>query len=138
LRSFAELDLDLFDLRHHATVAVEVWIRPCDSVPGTRWTRCVPASHLKIEYAVALDRETTSGSRLTRCRSLRAARRQAAALGVARQHPEDVGRPERRLVAADALADLRSRPAVGGVVLDERELQPPRERPGAPQLGDHP
>ena len=34
-----------------ATVAVDVWIRPCDSVVGTRWTRCVPASHLKIEYA---------------------------------------------------------------------------------------
>jgi len=34
-----------------ATVDVEVWIRPCDSVSGTRWTRCVPASHLKIEYA---------------------------------------------------------------------------------------
>ena len=34
-----------------ATVAVEVWIRPCDSVSGTRWTRCVPASHLNTEYA---------------------------------------------------------------------------------------
>ncbi len=34
-----------------ATVAVEVWIRPCDSVSGTRWTRCVPPSHLKIENA---------------------------------------------------------------------------------------
>ena len=32
-----------------ATVAVEVWIRPCDSVSGTRWTRCVPPSYLKTE-----------------------------------------------------------------------------------------
>ena len=32
-----------------ATVAVEVWMRPCDSVSGTRWTRCVPPSNLKIE-----------------------------------------------------------------------------------------
>ncbi len=34
-----------------ATVAVEVWIRPCDSVSGTRCTRCVPPSNLKIENA---------------------------------------------------------------------------------------
>ncbi len=27
-----------------ATVAAEVWIRPCDSVTGTRWTRCTPDS----------------------------------------------------------------------------------------------
>ena len=30
-----------------ATVAVEVWMRPCDSVSGTRCTRCVPPSYLK-------------------------------------------------------------------------------------------
>ena len=29
-----------------ATVAVEVWIRPCDSVAGTRCTRWVPPSCL--------------------------------------------------------------------------------------------
>ena len=34
-----------------ATVAVDVWIRPCDSVSGTRWTRWVPPSHLKTAYA---------------------------------------------------------------------------------------
>ena len=34
-----------------ATVAVEVWIRPWDSVSGTRWTRCVPPSNLNTEYA---------------------------------------------------------------------------------------
>src|SRR5438105_1040526 len=27
-----------------ATVAVDVWMRPCDSVCGTRWTRCGPRS----------------------------------------------------------------------------------------------
>src|SRR5262249_1235717 len=32
-----------------ATVAVDVWMRPCDSVTGTRWTRCVPPSYLKTE-----------------------------------------------------------------------------------------
>ena len=34
-----------------ATVAVDVWMRPCDSVVGTRCTRCVPPSHLNTEYA---------------------------------------------------------------------------------------
>ena len=29
------------------TVAVEVWIRPDDSVAGMRWTRCVPLSYLR-------------------------------------------------------------------------------------------
>ncbi len=29
-----------------ATVAVEVWMRPCDSVTGTRGTRCTPRSYL--------------------------------------------------------------------------------------------
>src|SRR4029079_18792413 len=48
----------------------------------------------------------------------------AEALGVARQHAEDVRRPEGRLVAADALADLDDHVlAVGRVGLDERELQ---------------
>ena len=32
-----------------ATVAVDVWMRPWDSVAGTRCTRCVPPSHLKTE-----------------------------------------------------------------------------------------
>jgi hypothetical protein len=34
-----------------ATVAVDVWMRPWDSVFGTRCTRCVPPSNLKMEYA---------------------------------------------------------------------------------------
>ena len=32
-----------------ATVIVEVWMRPCDSVSGTRCTRWTPDSHLKTE-----------------------------------------------------------------------------------------
>ena len=34
-----------------ATVAVEVWMRPTDSVLGTRCTRCTPLSYLSAEYA---------------------------------------------------------------------------------------
>ena len=30
-----------------ATVTVEVCMRPCDSVSGTRWTRCTPLSYLR-------------------------------------------------------------------------------------------
>ena len=44
-----DLDLDLLDLRQHRDVAVEVWMRPCDSVFGTRWTRWVPPSYLNTE-----------------------------------------------------------------------------------------
>jgi hypothetical protein len=33
-----------------ATVAVDVWTRPCVSVAGTRWTLCTPASHFSFEY----------------------------------------------------------------------------------------
>ena len=32
-----------------ATVAVEVWMRPCASVAGTRCTRCTPDSYLSCE-----------------------------------------------------------------------------------------
>ena len=35
------------------TVAVEVWIRPCDSVEGTRWTRCAPLSYFNFEYTLS-------------------------------------------------------------------------------------
>ncbi len=34
-----------------ATVAAEVWMRPCVSVAGTRCTRCPPDSNLSLEYA---------------------------------------------------------------------------------------
>ena len=32
-----------------ATVAVEVWMRPCASVDGTRWTRWTPDSYFSCE-----------------------------------------------------------------------------------------
>ena len=34
-----------------ATVQVDVWIRPPDSVSGTRCTRCTPLSYFRREYA---------------------------------------------------------------------------------------
>ena len=89
-----------------ATVAVDVWIRPCDSVAGTRCTRCVPPSHLNTENAPSpLTANTAS---LTPPPSLSLSWKhlvEAAPLGVALEHPDDLGRPQRRLVAAH-LADL--------------------------------
>ena len=53
----------------------------------------------------------------------------AAVLGEAGQHSEDVGRPERSLVAADALTNLDDHVlAVGRIGLDEGELQVLLER----------
>ena len=44
-----------------ATVTVEVWMRPCDSVAGTRWTRWTPRSYLsRLHDAAALDERIAS------------------------------------------------------------------------------
>ena len=34
-----------------ATVTVDVWMRPCASVAGTRCTRCTPLSYFSLLYA---------------------------------------------------------------------------------------
>src|SRR5215471_18621777 len=39
--------LDDFAEGFAATVAAEVWMRPCASVSGTRYTRCTPLSNLR-------------------------------------------------------------------------------------------
>ena len=52
LRSFSSISISTSSASGiTATVAVDVWIRPCDSVSGTRCTRCVPPSNLKTENA---------------------------------------------------------------------------------------
>lgn len=46
------VDVDFFEfvsLRHHRDGTGRVWMRPCDSVSGTRWTRCAPDSNLSRE-----------------------------------------------------------------------------------------
>src|SRR5205807_9295588 len=49
---------------------------------------------------------------------------EAAPLGVAREHAVDVARPERGLVAADALPDLDDHVlGIGGVALDQRQAK---------------
>src|SRR5207244_6751230 len=75
--------------------------------------------------AVALDREhdLLEAAGLVRAH-LELLDGEAAPLRVAREHPVDGGRPERGLVAADALADLDDHVlAVSRIALDERQLQ---------------
>ncbi len=36
-----------------STPAAEVWMRPWDSVTGTRWTRCTPASNLSRRNGIS-------------------------------------------------------------------------------------
>src|SRR5918911_2438738 len=88
------------------------------------------------EGAVALDREGD----LLEARAVVRARAEvldleAAPLRVAGQHPVEVAGPERRLVAADALADLDDHVLpVGGILRREREPQLLLEL-GEPLLG---
>src|SRR5581483_10380982 len=37
-----------------STPAADVWIRPCDSVTGTRWTRCTPPSYFSRDQTPSL------------------------------------------------------------------------------------
>ena len=43
-----------------ATVTVEVWTRPWDSVSGTRWTRCTPLSNFIWLYTSVPDTMNTT------------------------------------------------------------------------------
>ena len=121
-----ELDLDLLDLGHHRDrrrrgVDPALRLGLGDALHAVR-------AGLPLEDrvgAVALDREHDflEAARLVAAH-LELLELVAQALGVAGQHAEDVGRPERGLVAADALADLDDHVlAVGRVGLDERELE---------------
>ena len=87
-----------------ATVAAEVWMRPCDSVAGTRCTRCVPDSNLSCEYAPrALDaRHDFLVAAVFAGVSLKDFDVPAAAFGVAQIHAEQVAGEDRRFVAAGA------------------------------------
>ena len=93
-------------------------MRPWDSVTGTRCTRCVPPSNLNTEYAPSpLTANVYSPSRSVERLGL-----EAAALGVLREHPVEVARPDAGLVAAGAAADLDDDVlVVVRVALDHRE-----------------
>ena len=118
-----------------ATVAAEVWMRPCVSVAGTRCTRCTPLSQRIAPKAPSPDdledRFLDAAERAVGVRDRLAA--PAGALDVARVHAIEVGGEQRGLVAAGAGADLDDRVAVvERIVREERGLQPRLE------IGDGP
>ena len=108
-----------------ATVQAEVWIRPWDSVSGTR---CAVRAGLELELGVdvvALD----PGNHFLVATVLALVLRQrldppALALGVARIHAEQVAGEDRRLVATGAGTDLQEHvAAVVGILRQQHALQ---------------
>src|SRR6476661_7661148 len=96
-----------------ATVAADVWMRPCVSVSGTRCTRCTPDSNFSFENAprpctsamisLAADRAFAGRDHLDL---------PALQAGEALVHPEQIAGEQRGLVAAGAGADFQHHVAV--------------------------
>ena len=96
-----------------STPAAEVWIRPCDSVTGTRCTRCTPPSNFSRAHTPSAD----GAGRLDGNRGVLVAAevglvgRQhlglpAATLGVPQVHPQQVAGEQRGFLAALPRLDL--------------------------------
>ena len=120
------LDLDLLGLRHDSHRRGRGVDPPLRLGLGNALHAVRSALELEDrERALALHGEHG----LLDTASLALARRErlgleAQALGVPREHPAHVPRPERRLIAAHTLPDLDDHILlVGGVALDERELE---------------
>ena len=121
--ALGDLDLDLLGLRHHG----DGGRRRVDPPLRLRLGNALHAVRAALvlvdrERSVALDGEDdlleSTGLALVRREDLGL---EAAALRVTGQHPVDVSRPDRRLVAADALAHLDDHVLrVGRIALDER------------------
>src|SRR5215204_5554879 len=121
-----DLHFDLFGLRHHrdrrsGCVDASLRLGLGNALHAVR--AAFPLEDRVRAVALDGDRHLLDAAELVR----RAAERlglPAATLRIARQHPQHLGCPERRLVAPDPLANLEDHVlAVGGVGLDERELQ---------------
>ena len=124
-----------------ATVAVDVWMRPCALGLGDALDAVRAALPLEDGVrAVTFDRERDFlvAAAVGRAR-LELLDLVAAPLGVAREHAVDVAGPERGLVAADALTHLDEDVlAVGGIGRDERDAELLLDRGGARlEVGDH-
>ena len=105
-----------------ATVAAEVWMRPCVSVCGTRWTRWTPASNLRrantpLPPMPSDDLLDAAEVALGEADHLDPP---ALQLGVALVHAQEVAREQRRLVAARAGTDLDDRVLLVGDVLRQQ------------------
>ena len=91
-----------------ATVAVEVWMRPCDSVAGMRCTRWTPDSNFIFEYTPLplIMNETSLKPPTSFSVASISSTFQRCVSRVARVHAVEVAREQARLVAAGAGADL--------------------------------
>ncbi len=109
-----------------ATVAVEVWIRPVDSVTGTRWTRWTPDSYLSMPKApLPFDLEDhfldPAEGGFGRGEDLGLV---AQVLRVAHDHPLQLGSKERGFVAAGSGPYLDDGVlVVARVLLQDREAE---------------
>ena len=110
-----------------ATVAAEVWMRPCASVAGTRCTRCTPDFEFEPrEHALAGD---VGDDLLVAAESPTRSPRDdldlpAHAVGVALIHAEQVAGEQRRLLAAGAGAHFEDGALlVGGILGQELHLE---------------
>ena len=113
-----------------STPAADVWMRPCDSVTGTRWTRCTPPSNFSRAYGASpglgvplrlhRDRDVLKPPRSDSA-AVEDLGLPAAALGVAQVHPQQVAGEQRRLLAALAGLDLEDHVlVVVGVARDQQ------------------
>src|SRR5919109_1898482 len=135
-----DLDFDVLRLRHHGDGRGRRVDAPLRLGLGHALNAMRAALPFEDgEGAVALDRERhlLEAPGLVRARAERFDV-ETAALGVARQSPLKIGRPQRGLVAADALADLDDHVlAVGRIGRGECEPKLVLERPAALfELGD--
>ena len=108
-----------------ATVADEVWTRPCDSVTGTRWTRCGPASNFMRDHTPVAghpEHDLGEATQLGR-RGRHHLERPAPAGGERPVHLEQVAGEQVRLLASLGPADLDDDVAlVIGVAWEEQDL----------------
>ena len=121
-----DLDVDVLGLGHHRDGRGR-GVDPALRLGVGHALHAVGAALVLVDRvgAVALDREDALLDPAALARAdLELLPLEAAPLGVALEHAREVAGPERRLVAADALADLDDHVlVVGRVALDERELQ---------------
>ena len=108
------------------TVAVEVWIRPDDSVAGTRWTRWTPPSNLSRLYAPSPGISTIASliPPIPVSLSDQDLGRELVRVGVAEVHPQELVGEQRGLLAAGAGPDLEDHVAVVvGVARQQQHLE---------------
>ena len=113
-----------------STPAALVWMRPCDSVTGTRCTRCTPPSNFsRPPHPAGLRRLDRDADVLVAAEVARIAVEHlggpALPLGVAQVHPQQIAGEQRRLLAALARLDLEDHVLVVVRVARQQQLLQP-------------